>query len=535
MPEESTYPVAARRPVERTHHGDTFVDDYEWLRDKESPDTIAYLEAENAYTESRTAHLEPLRQPLFDEIKTRTQETDLSVPSRIGSWWYYGRIGRGQAVRHQLPLSRRAAPTTGCRRPWTPAPTSPARRCCSTPTSSPRGTTSSPWAAPRSAPTAPCWPSAPTPSATSATSSRSRTSAPADLLPDQVPGTLGGATWDLKGSVLFYSTVDESWRPDKVWRHTLGSPVSEDVVVHHETDERFWTSVGRTRSDRFLMVVSGSKLTTEVRVLEADDPHGDFRVLAPRREGVEYGVEHAVISGDDWFLVLHNEDAENYALSRAPVDTTSHDQWEPLLPHDPAVRLEDVDAFATHLVVSQRSGGLTQLRVLLLDDQASGGIGEDFQIPFEEPVYTVGTFGNPEFAQPNLRLGYTTMTTPPSVYAFDVRHPGAAPCSSRPRCSRTRPWASSTPTATSSTASGPPPRTAPGCPSPWSARRTPPATAACRCCSTATAPTRARWTPTSRSRGSRCSTAGWASRSPTSVAAARWAGTGTTTARCSTR
>jgi oligopeptidase B len=219
---------------------------------------------------------------------------------------------------------------------------------------------------------------------------------------------------------LFYTTVDEAWRPDRVWRHVLGTPVSEDVVVHHERDEKFSTGVGRTRSHRFLVRASGSKTTTEYAVLDADDPTGEFRVVAPRRPGVEYAVEHAVLAGEDCLLVLHNDGAENYALAKAPVDATSHEQWEPLLPHDPAVRLEDVDAFATHLVVSQRSGGLTQVRLLVLDDAAPGGIGEDFLVEFAQEVHTVGAGGNPEFHQPTVRLGYTTMVDPPSVYDFDL-------------------------------------------------------------------------------------------------------------------
>jgi oligopeptidase B len=165
------------------------------------------------------------------------------------------------------------------------------------------------------------------------------------------------------------------------------------------------------------MVMSGSKLTTECRVLDADEPAGELRVVAPRREGVEYGLEHAVIGGEDCFLVLHNDGAENYALARTPVDATSHEQWEPVIEHDPAVRLEDVDAFGTHLVISQRSGGLTQLRVVLVGED---GLGDDFLIPFDEPVYTVGISGNPEFTQPRIRLGYTTMAAPPGVYEFDV-------------------------------------------------------------------------------------------------------------------
>ena len=176
-----------------------------------------------------------------------------------------------------------------------------------------------------------------------------------ELLPDEVPNVLGGGTWDRHGTTLFYSTVDASWRPDKVWRHVLGTPVEDDVVVHHETDEKFWSGVGRTRSDRFLVRASGSKTTTEYAILDADDPLGEFRVVAPRRQGVEYSVEHAVLKGEDCLLVLHNDGAENYTLAVATVDGTSPDQWRPLLPYDPAVRLEDVDAFATHLVVSQRS------------------------------------------------------------------------------------------------------------------------------------------------------------------------------------
>ncbi len=416
MPEP---PVARRVPTTRTHHGDTVVDDYEWLRDKESPATLAYLEAENAYTEARTAHLAGLREQIFTEIRSRTQETDLSVPYRIHDWWYYGRSLEGQ----EYGIS--------CRCPvdhpddWTPPRLEvgvevPGEQVLldvnelaaghdffslGTASISPDGTLLA--------------------ISTDTVGDERfllqvKDLRTGELLPDRIPNTLGAAVWDLAGTVLFYTTVDDSWRIDKVWRHTLGTPVEDDVLVHHETDERFWASVGRTRSDRYLVLAAGSKTTTEYAVLEADDPTGEFRVVAPRRQGVEYGVEHAVIAGEDCLLVLHNEDAENYALARAPIDATSPDQWQPLVPHDPEVRLEDVEAFATHLVVSQRSDGLTQLRIITLDEQAPDGLGDDFLVEFDEPVYTVGAAGNPEFHQPTVRLGYTTMTTPPSVYDFDV-------------------------------------------------------------------------------------------------------------------
>ncbi len=410
-------PTAERRPQERTHHGDTFVDDYEWLRDKESPDTLSYLEAENAYTQARTSHLEPLRERIFSEIKARTQETDLSVPVRIGGFWYYSRTIEGK----QYGLS--------CRRPvdgpddWVPpvldAATPPADEqvlldvnelaeghdffSLGASTVSPDGRLLAF-------------------STDTAGDERFllqvKDLESGELLPDQVAGTSYGATWDLTGTHLFYTTVDDAWRADKIWRHRLGTDPSEDVVVHHESDERFWVSVGRTRSDRFLVIGVGSKVTSEYRILDATDPTGEFRVVAPRRQGVEYGVEHAVIGGEDVLLVLHNDGAENFELARTPVGATSHEQWEPVLPHDPSVRLEDVEAFAGHLVVSQRSEGLTQIRVLTLGEE---GIAGDEMLQMEHPIYTVGLAGNPEFHQPTIRFGYTTMATPGSVHQVDLR------------------------------------------------------------------------------------------------------------------
>jgi oligopeptidase B len=412
-------PRAPRIPVERTHHGDTVVDDYEWLRDKDAPETIAYLEAENAWTEHATAHLADLRERIFEEIRTRTKETDLSVPTRIGAYWYYSRSVQGQ----QYGIS--------CRCPvdhpddWTP-PSLDADAdvageqvlldlnqlaeghdffSLGASSISPDGNLLA--------------------FSTDTVGHERFTLQVKDLrtgqiLPDRVENAAYGATWDLSGRHLFYTTVDEAWRPDRVWRHELGTDPAADVVVFHETDERFWVSVGRTRSDRFLVIGVGSKTTTEYRVVEASDPTGEFRVVAPRRSGVEYGVEHAVLGGDDCFLVLHNDGAENFALARTPVTATSHRDWTPLLAHEPAVRLEDVEAFAGHLVVHQRSDGLTQLRVIVLDDAAESGLGEDFLVSFDHPVYTVGGGSNPEFAQPTIRLGYTTLATPPAVYDFVV-------------------------------------------------------------------------------------------------------------------
>ena len=416
----TTPPVAKKVAHERTFHGDTFNDEYEWLRDKESPDTVAYLEAENAYTEQQTSHLAGLREQIFNEIKNRTLETDLSVPSRLGDWWYYSRTLEGQQYGLHCRTAAQPSDQPGA---WDPPVLEPGVDVpgeellldgnqlaegkeffsLGTFSVSTDGTLLA--------------------YSTDYTGDERYTLRVKDLrtgemLPDEVPNTVGGATWDLGGTTLFYTTVDEAWRPDKVWRHRLGTPATEDTRVFHEPDERYWTGVGRSRSDRYLMIVSGSKTTTEYRVLEAERPDGEFRVVAPRRQGVEYNIEHAVVAGEDRFLVLHNQDAVNFELADAPVDSPTPENWRTLIPHSEAERLEDVDAFATHLVVSQRSKGLTELRVIPLTDD---GYGEGHLVEFEEPLYTVGAAGNPEFDQPTVRLGYTSLVTPTSVYDYDVR------------------------------------------------------------------------------------------------------------------
>lgn len=418
-------PVAARRPLTREHHGHRRTDDYEWLREKESPEVVAYLEAENAWTQAQTAHLADLRQTIFEEIKARTRETDLSVPTRNRGYWYYGRSFEGKEY------------GASCRVPvldpddWTP-----------------------PVPAEDTAPDQPALPgeqvlldlnalaegheffslggSAISPDTTLLAYAtdvvgderytiRVKDLDSGELLEDEIVGVLGGATWDRAGESFYYTTVDDSWRPDKVWRHRLGTAQAEDELVHHETDARFWIGVGRTRSDRFLVIAAGSKTTSEYRYLDADDPDAGWQLFAERREGLEYSLDHAVLGGEDAFLVLHNHTGPDFELGVAPIRPTPAEEWRPLLPYDPVVRLEDVDAFATHLVVHQRSEGLTQLRVLELGQDRSAPIAADYLIEFPHEIYTVGASGNPAFEQPTIRLGYTTMAVPASVYDYDVR------------------------------------------------------------------------------------------------------------------
>ena len=422
MQRSATPPVADKRPTSTEIHGHTRTDDYEWLRDKESPEVTAYLEDENAWTQDQTAHLADLRQAIFDGIKARTRETDLSVPTRNRGFWYYGRSFEGKEY------------GASCRVPvvdpddWTP-----------------------PKPAEDTAPDQPALPgeqvlldldalasgheffslggSSVSPSgallayATDVVGDerytiRVKDLATGELLTDEITGSLGGATWDRASEHFYYTTVDDSWRADKIWRHRLGTGQDEDVLVHHETDGRFWVGVGRTRSDRFLVIAAGSKTTSEYRFLDADSPDDGWQVFAERAEGLEYSLDHAVIAGEDVFLVMHNHTGADFELATAPIAPTPAAGWQPLIAHDPAVRLEDVDAFAGHLVVHQRSEGLTQLRILELGAE---GVSDDYLVEFDHEIYTVGSAGNPGFHQPVVRLGYTTMAVPPSVYDYDVR------------------------------------------------------------------------------------------------------------------
>ncbi|MBX7269536.1 S9 family peptidase [Micromonospora sp. Llam7] len=406
MTTETPVPAAGRRPTERVHHGDTVVDEYAWLATKADPETTKYLNAENAWTGARTAHLSGLRAELFEEIRRRTQETDLSVPTRKGGHWYYTRTVEGQqygvhcrrAVRDgedAPPISSDGAPLDGEHVlldgnllaaghdffSLGAFDVSPDGRFLAYSTDY---------------------------SGDERFTLRIKDLGTGELLPDEIPGTFYGTAWSADASVLFYVTVDEAWRPNRVWRHVMGTPTADDVVVHAEDDERFWVGVELTRSERFVLIDVASKLTSEVLVIPAGNPTGEPAAIAPRRQGVEYSVEHH----GHRFLILHNDGAEDFALAYTSADTPG--DWVPLIEHSPGTRLESVDAFADHLVVTVRSNGLTGLRVLPV------GGGDAHDIEFPEPLHTVGLDANPEYRTGRLRLRYTSLVTPDSVYDYDL-------------------------------------------------------------------------------------------------------------------
>ncbi len=292
-------PLAPARRTTRVHHGRERHDDFEWLRAKEDPEVLGLLEAENAWTQHATAHLADLRTSVFEEIRSRTQETDLSVPARRGGHWYYGRSFAGREY------------GASCRAPVTDPDD---------------------WTPPTPASTDPDQPAVPGEEvlldldalaegheffslgavaisqdehllawATDVVGDeryevRVKDLRTGEALPDHLTGTGGGVTWDPDGTAFYYVTVDDAWRADKVWRHVLGTDQTDDEVVHHEPDERFRVGVGRTRSHRFLVVVSHSKTTAEYHVLDGERPELGLRVFSPRTADLDYSLEHAVIA-----------------------------------------------------------------------------------------------------------------------------------------------------------------------------------------------------------------------------------------------
>ncbi|BCI85313.1 hypothetical protein NIIDMKKI_05190 [Mycobacterium kansasii] len=178
--------------------------------------------------------------------------------------------------------------------------------------------------------------------------------------PDEIAGIGPGATWAADHRTVYYTTVDDAWRPDTVWRYRLG-PGAVSEQVYHESDERFWLAVGRTRSNAYIVIAAGSSVTSEIRYADSADPASQFAIVLPRRDGVEYSIEHAIIGGQDRFLILHNDGAVNFTLVEAPVEDPARQRT--LIAHREDVRLDGVDAFAGHVVVSYRREALPRIQL----------------------------------------------------------------------------------------------------------------------------------------------------------------------------
>lgn len=411
----STPPVAKKVEHRREHHGDVFIDPYEWMRDKNDPDVIALLNAENAYTEEITEPLEPLRQKIFDEIKARTKETDLSVPTRRGGWWYYARSfeGKQYSVHCRCPISD---PDD-----WTPPQLDehtevPGERVLLDENVEAEGHDFFSLGAATVSVDANILAYSVDTVGDERYTLKFKDLRTGELYDDRITGIGAGGTWAADNRTFYYVTIDEAWRPDTVWRHRLGSGLPGEKV-HHESDERFWVGVGRTRSDKYIFIAAGSAVTSEVRYADAGAAKAEFTVVLPRKDSVEYSVEHAVLGGEDRFLILHNDGAENFTLVEAPVSDAplaGLENTRTLIEHRDDVRLDGVDAFADQLVISYRREALPRIQLWPLS--ADGNYGEPQEITFESELMSVGLSGNPNWSSPRLRLGATSFVIPVRIY-----------------------------------------------------------------------------------------------------------------------
>jgi oligopeptidase B len=407
-------PEAKRVEHRREHHGDVFIDHYEWLRDKDNPEVIDYLTAENDYTEHATADLAPLRQTIFDEIKARTKETDLSVPTRRGDWWYYGRSfeGKQYSVQCRCPLTD---PDD-----WNPPQFDeeteiPGEQVLLDENIEAEGHDFFALGAATVSLDGNILAYSVDVTGDERYTLRFKDLRTGALYDDEIVGIGAGATWAADNHTVYYVTVDEAWRPDTVWRHRLGAGLPAERV-YHEADEKFWLAVGRTRSDKYVIIAAGSAVTTELRYGDATDGETEFTIIWPRRELVEYSVEHAVVGGEDRFLILHNDGAENFTLVDAPVDDPS--AFRTLIEHRDDVRLDAVDAFEGHLVVSYRREALP--RIQLWPIFADGAYGRPEDITFESELMSAGISANPNWSSPKLRVGATSFVIPVRIYDIDL-------------------------------------------------------------------------------------------------------------------
>jgi oligopeptidase B len=407
-------PEAKRVEHRREYHGDVFIDPYEWLRDKDNPEVVDYLKAENEYTDHATERLAPLRQKIFDEIKARTKETDLSVPTRRGEWWYYGRSFEGKQYSVQ------------CRCPvtdfddWVPPQFDedteiPGEQILLDENVEAEGHDFFALGAASVSLDGNILAYSVDVKGDERYTLRFRDLRTGSLYDDEIVGIGAGATWAADNRTVYYVTVDEAWRPDTVWRHRLGSGLLAEKV-YHEPDEKFWLAVGRTRSNKYVIIAAGSAVTTEMRYADATDGTAEFTIIWPRRELVEYSVEHAIVGGEDRFLILHNDGAENFTLVETPVSDPN--TLRTLIEHRDDVRLDSVDAFEGLLVVSYRSEALP--RIQLWPIYADGDYGHPEDITFDSELMSAGISANPNWSSPKLRIGATSFVIPVRIYDIDL-------------------------------------------------------------------------------------------------------------------
>jgi oligopeptidase B len=388
--------MVKRIPTRLEKHGHVRIDDYYWLRERDNPEVMAYLQAENERAENEMAHTKVFEERLFAEIKARFKQTDMSVPYRLDDYFYYTRYEQGK----EYPIYARKRGTLDAPEEmlldanglaeghdffslggWAVSPAhdilaygidTQGRRIFTT---------------------------------------HLKDLTTGATLSDVIPEVTENLTWANDNRTLFYSKQDPTTlRPYQIFRHLVGSDPRDDRLVFQEDDDTFVAYIFKTKSRKFLMLVSAHTTSHEYRYLSADAPSGEFSVFLPREKRHEYQLDHF----EDRFIIRSNDQAKNFRLLAAPVDKPGREHWQELVPHRGDVLLGDFEVFRDHLVLEERKRGLTQIRVM----RWAGG--EDHYLEFDEPAYRANVGTNLEMETATLRFEYTSMKTPLSIFDYDM-------------------------------------------------------------------------------------------------------------------
>ncbi len=388
-------PTAEIRDHRLEAHGDVRVDPYYWLRDRTDPAVLAYLEAENAYTDAMLAGAVGLRRELFDELTARIPPEDASVPAPYHGHYYLSRYEEG--LEYPIYIRRAGSPDAPDEVLLDVNRVAEGHNFCSV----------------RSVAVSPdslllAW-------AVDTVGRRKYTIMITDLssgdqLPDVIADVTGNLVWANDSRTLFYTKQDpQTLRSYQVWRHRVGAAAENDELVYQEDDPTFSVWVTKTRSENYILIVAEQTLATEYRTIDADRPDDEPRLVAARERGVEYSLDHV----DDRFIIRTNLDAENFRIMEAPVASPARSSWRELLPGRDDTLVEDVEVFRDFMVVTERRDGLRHLRVLFWN-------GTETEVSFDDPTYVTWVDDNREFATSVLRYGYGSLATPRTIYDLDL-------------------------------------------------------------------------------------------------------------------
>jgi oligopeptidase B len=398
MIEKLQPPVAKIIPTELEKFGDLRTDNYFWLNDRENPDVIDYLNKENDYYQQMTAHTQDFQAALFEEMKARIKEQDESVPYLYNGYYY---ITRFETAKNYPIYSRKKASLT--------APEEILFDCNVLAEGQAYFKLGGMAISPDNK------------LAIFSTdvigrriySIQVKNLETGEILEDKIDKVTGSAVWANDNKTIFYSSQDDvTLRSDKIFKHKLGTKQEDDVLVYFEKDDTFSVDVSKSKSRKYLAIESGSTLTTEYRILNADNPDGKFKIFQKRKRGVEYSINHYK---DSFYILTNKDDAENFKLMKTHENATSAENWVEIIGHREDVLLEDIEIFANYLVVEERTGGLNKIRIMSWDGK------DEYYLPFGSETYTAYTSTNVDFETEILRYSYQSMATPSSVIDFNMR------------------------------------------------------------------------------------------------------------------